>query len=226
VQKNGSVVVTGRVTDSVGNAPPPVHLLTYRLSGTITDASGKPAKGAVVITRTQDRDFWTHSSGSDAHGHYTSFYAASDESDDDPVPLSVGVALGNVSYGGNVGTIASFARLKSAVMNIRLGSGTSYTIQKPLSTVGAVYSGLIVGVRARGKVVKPLAARWPDAKGNFSITLPASVRGRTVTSWENLPESFSRIAARRGGAVDLRSWPSQLGDTVPTGQASLKIPRG
>jgi alcohol dehydrogenase (cytochrome c) len=226
VQKNGSVVVTGRVTDSVGNAPPPVHLLTYRLSGTITDASGKPAKGAVVITRTQDRDFWTHSSGSDAHGHYTSFYAASDESDDDPVPLSVGVALGNVSYGGNVGTIASFARLKSAVMNIRLGSGTSYTIQKPLSTVGAVYSGLIVGVRARGKVVKPLAARWPDAKGNFSITLPASVRGRTVTSWENLPQSFSRIAARRGGAVDLRSWPSQLGDTVPTGQASLKIPRG
>jgi hypothetical protein len=225
VQKNGSVVVTGRVTDTVGNAPPPVHLLTYRLTGTITDASGKPARGAVVITRTQDRDFWTHSSASDAHGRYTSFFAASDESDDNPVPLSVGVALGDTSYGGNVGTVATFARLKSAVMNIRLGSGTSYTIHKPTSHVGAVYSGLIVGVRDGSKVVKPLAERWPDAKGSFSVTLPASVRGRRLTFWENLRQSFSRIPARRGGAVDLRTWPMQLGDMVPTGLATLKIPR-
>jgi alcohol dehydrogenase (cytochrome c) len=226
VEKNGSVVVTGRVSDNAGNAPPPVHLLTYGLSGTITDASGKPVEGAVVITRTQDRDFWTHSSASDANGHYTSFFAASDETDADPVQISVGVALGNVAYGGNVGTNVSFARLKSATMNIQLGSGTSYTIPPPTSVVGAVYSGLVVGVRAGGKVVKPLAERWPDAKGSFSFTLPASVRGRTLTFWENLRQSFAGTAARPGGAVDLRTWPSQLGDAIPSGQATLKIPRG
>jgi len=226
VQKNGSVVVTGRVSDSAGHAPPPVHLLTYRLSGTITDASGKPVQGAVVITRTQDRDFWTHSSASDANGHYTSFFAASDETDDNPVQISVGVAAGNVSYGGNVGTNAPFARLESAAMNIELGSGTSYTIQKPTSNAGAVYSGLVVGVSVGAKVVKPLAERWPDTKGTFSLTLPASVRGRTLTFWQNLRQSFSRVAARPGGAVDLSSWPSRLGDAVPSGQATLKIPRG
>ena len=70
MQKDGSVLLAGRVTDSAGTGPPAVHLLTYQLSGTITDASGKPVQGAVVITRTQDRDFWTHSSATDANGHY------------------------------------------------------------------------------------------------------------------------------------------------------------
>ena len=226
VQKDGSVVVTGRVTDTVGGAPPAVHLLTYRLAGTITDASGRPVKGAVVITRTQDRDFWTHSSASDAKGHYTSFFAASDETAADPVPISVGVALGTVSYGGNVGTNVSFARLKSATANIQLGSGTSYTVQAPASTVGAVYSGLVLGVRIGDRVVKPLAERWPDAKKTFSFTLPPSVRGHTLTLWENVRQSFSRVPQRPGGPVDLSSWPSHLGDAVPSGLATLKIPRG
>src|SRR5205085_8016111 len=155
---------------------PAARLLTYQLSGTITDASGKPVQGAVVITRTQDRDFWTHSSATDANGHYTSFFAASDETDADPISLAVGVALGSVSYGGNVGTNVNFARLKSATMNIQLGNGTQYTVQQPTSYAGAVYSGLVVGVTVGGKVVKPLAETWPSANGSFSMTLPASVR--------------------------------------------------
>jgi alcohol dehydrogenase (cytochrome c) len=221
----GKVVITGRVVNTDGQAPPPVRLLTYQLSGTITDASGKPVQGAVVITRTQDRDFWTHSSATDANGHYTSFFAASDETDANPVPLAVGVALGNVAYGGNVGTNVNFARLKSSVMNIQLGSGTSYTVQTPNAYTGAVYSGLVVGVTAGGKVVKPLAETWPTANGSFSMTLPASVRGRTLTFWENQRQSFSRFPARAGGPIDLASWPAQLGNAVPTGLAKLKVGR-
>jgi hypothetical protein len=181
-------------------------------------------QGAVVITRTQDRDFWTHSSASDANGRYTSFFAASDETPADPVILAVGVALGSVSYGGNLGTNASFKRLRSADLDIRLGTGAAYTVQTPTSQVGAVYSGLVVGVTAGGKVVKPLSERWPDAKGVFSLRLPASVRGRTVRFWENDRQSFSRFPAKPGGPVDLASWPSQLGDAVPTGLAALKLP--
>jgi hypothetical protein len=222
VQKNGSVLLTGRVTNTAGVAPPTVRLLTYRLSGTITDASGKPVQGAVVITRTQDRDFWTHSSPTDASGHYSSFFAASDETSADPVPLSVGVALGAVSYGGTLGVNAPFARLRSATMNIQLGSGVNYTIEKPVSFTGAIYSGLVIGVTAGGKVVKPLAERWPDAKGTFSMTLPASVRGKTLRLWENQRQSFSHFPAKPGGPVDLGSWPLQLGDTVPSGLAVVK----
>ena len=225
VQANGSVVISGRIVNSAGNAPPGVRLLTYRLSGTVTDAAGKPVAGAVVITRTQDRDFWTHSSASDANGHYSSFFAASDETSVNPVPLAVGVALGSVSYGGTLGTNASFARLKSATLNIHLGAGTSYTVEKPSAFAGAVYDGLGVGVTAGGGVVKPLAARWPDAKGNFSLTLPASARGKTLRFWENERQAFSTFAARPGGPVDVSSWPSALADAVPFGLASLHAPR-
>jgi hypothetical protein len=219
------VLVRGRLTDSAGTSPPIVHLLTYQLTGTVTDATGKPVKNAVVITRTQDRQFWTHSSGTDASGHFSSFFAASDQTDADPVPISVGVASGSTSYGGTVGTNVNFARLKSATLNIQLGSGTSYTVQPPSSYNGAVYSGLVVGVVTSRGVVKPLAERWPDAKGNFSIVLPASLRGHAVTVWENQRQAFSGFPAAPGGAIDLSAWPAQLGGAVPVGLATLKLPK-
>jgi alcohol dehydrogenase (cytochrome c) len=221
----GNVVITGRAVGSPGAVPPRVRLLTYQLSGTITDAAGKPVQGAVVITRTQDRDFWTHSSASDANGHYTSFFAASDETSADPVSLAVGVAVGNTAYGGNVGQNANFARLKSATMNIQLGSGANYTVQQPRSFTGAVYSGLVVGVSAAGKVIKPISETWPSADGAFSMTLPASARGKTLTFWENQRQSFSRFVASPGGRIDLASWPAQLGDSVPTGLGTLRVKR-
>jgi hypothetical protein len=182
-------------------------------------------QGAVVITRTQDRDFWTHSSATDANGHYTSFFAASDETAANPVSISVGVALGDVSYGGAVGVNVDFARLKSATMNIHLGSGTQYTVEKPTSYAGAVYSGLAVGVTAGGKVVKPLAATWPTTGGAFSLTFPGSVRGKTLTFWQNQRQAFSSFLAQPGGRMDLSSWPTQLGDAVPTALARLTMKR-
>jgi hypothetical protein len=224
-QSDGSVLVTGRLVGANGQAPPVVRLLTYQLGGTITDAGGKPVQGAVVITRTLDRDFWTHSSATDANGHYTSFFAASDESGADPVTFSVGVASGGISYGGVTGVNVNFKRLQSSTMNIHLGSGTNYTVLQPSSRVGAVYSGLVVGVVSGGRVVKPLAERWPSANGSFSMRLPASVRGKTVRFWENERQFFSSFVAKPGGAVDLDAWPTQLGDSVPVGVASLKLPR-
>jgi alcohol dehydrogenase (cytochrome c) len=225
VQKDGSVVVSGRLAGASRQVPPTVRLLTYQLTGTITDKSGKPVQGAVVITRTLDRDFWTHSSPSDASGNYSSFFAASDETSADPVVLAVGVASGGISYGGNLGTNASFKRLQSSVLNIQLGSGVAYTLQTSAPQVGAIYSGLVVGVTSGGTVVKPLSERWPDASGAFSMRLPTSVRGKTVRLWENQRQFFSHFAARPGGAVDLAAWPSQLGDAVPSGLAALAIPR-
>jgi alcohol dehydrogenase (cytochrome c) len=223
-QSDGSILVTGRLVGANRQGPPLVHLLTYQLGGTITDVTGKPVQGAVVITRTQDRDFWTHSSASDANGHYTSFFSASDESGADPVSLAVGVAQGTISYGGNLGTNVNFALLKSATMNIHLGAGTNYTVLPPAERAGAVYSGLVVGVVSGGKVVKPLAERWPSANGTFSMKLPASVRGKTMRFWENLRQSFSSFAARPGGPIDLSTWPAALGDSVPVGMASLRLP--
>lgn len=224
VQENGNVLVTGRVADTRDIPPPPVRLFTYRLSGTITDTTGKPVQGAVVITRTQDRDFWTFSSASDAQGQYTSFFSASDEIGSDPVPLSVGVALGGTNYGGVLGTVADFSRLHSSTMNIELGSGGRYTISKPVATAGAIYQGLVVGVSGPRGVIRPIAVRWPDARGQFSILLPSSARGVTLRFWENQRQFFSRVRATPGGPVDLTAWPKVLGQTIPRGLGVLRVP--
>jgi hypothetical protein len=225
VQSSGTVLVTGRMSNSAGIAPSPVSLYTYRLSGTITDASGKPVQGAVVVARTNDRDFWTFSAPSDADGHYTSVFHASDELDADPVPINVGVALGQVSYGGNLGTVAGFARNRSATLDIQLRGGTSYTLGKPDSFAGAIYEGPAVGVAVANTVIKPASARWPDTKGRFSMTLPASMRGRTVSFWQSRRVFFSSFPAVPGGKVDLSTWPSKLGPGTPSRLAYLKLPR-
>jgi hypothetical protein len=225
VQSNGSVLVTGRITNSAGTAPPSVGLYTYRLSGTITDATGKPVQGAVVVGRTNDRDFWTFSAPSDNAGHYTSLFHASDETDSEPVPINIGVALGAISYGGNLGTVANFKRNQSATLDIQLRAGTAYTLAKPDSYAGAVYEGPAVGVATGGHVIRPVAERWPDSKGRFSMTLPASVRGKTVAFWQSRRLFFSRFAATPGGKVDLAAWPSLLGSGTPSHLATLKIAR-
>jgi len=225
VQSNGTVRVEGRMTNSAGTAPPTVGLFTYRLSGTITDAQGNPVQGAVVVCRTNDRDFWTFSAPSDSSGHYTSVFHASDELNEDPVPINVGVALGQVSYGGNLGTVANFARDKSATLDVQLKSGTSYTLAKPQSYAGAVYEGPAVGVVAGGRVIKPVSAHWPNGNGTFSMTLPASTRGKTISIWQSNRTLFSASPQVPGGRVDLSTWPSRLGTAIPSRLAYLRLPR-
>jgi alcohol dehydrogenase (cytochrome c) len=225
VLKNGDVLVSGRLHDASGHAPATVALYTYQLSGTVTGAGGQPVQGAVVVTRTQDRDFWTFSSTTDAKGHFSSFFTASDESDANPVPLSVGVASGATSYGGVTGIIVPFARLQSSTLDIQLGNGTSLTSGKSSAYPGAIYEGVVVGAMAGGGVIKPVSARWPDATGNFAFVLPPSARGKTISIWENLRQTFAHTPARPGGAMDLSSWPSQLSSVVPRGIAALTVPR-
>ena len=61
VQANGNVVVTGKLSygDTAKTAPPTVLLYSYELKGRITDANGNPVSGAIVTTRTNDRQYWT-----------------------------------------------------------------------------------------------------------------------------------------------------------------------
>ena len=224
--KNGSVVVTGRIATRGGFAPAGVSLFTYRLSGRITAANGTPVAGATVVTRTVDRDFWTFSEPSDANGNYTSFFASSDKSQDDPVPLSVQVALGSVSYSSGLIPTVKFKRLRSARMDVQLPARVGGVLPLPTSSPveGAVYQGLLVGASVGGRVVKPLAAQWPDAKGVFRLVLPASTRGKTVRLWQSSFQAFATFPATPGGAVDLRTWPTGLSPRVSTGTANVQLP--
>ncbi len=225
VQKNGTVLVSGRVHDTAGTPPPRVSLFTYQLSGRITDSAGKPVEGAVVVTRTQDRQFWTFSSASNADGRYTSFFPASDEEGSDPVPITVQVASGATLYVSPAVVTVPFPALRSSVMNIQLPASGPLVVPKPTAVATAVYEGLVVGVTGPGGVIKPLSERWPDARGSLSMVLPASVRGKTLRFWENQRRFSSGFGARPGGLVDLRSWPQSLPPAVAAGLARLVVPK-
>ena len=222
----GHVVVTGRIGYASGGAAPGVTLYTYRLSGTITDSSGKPVAGATVVTRTQDRDFWTFSQPSDSSGHYVSFFTASDETGANPVPLTVQVASGAVSYASPIGKNVNFTALRSATMDIKLPASATAPLALPTATsyAGAVYEGTLVGVSGPGGVVKPLSATWPDARGNFRLVLPGSVRGKPLRVWEDYSTFFQSQAATPGGAIDTSIWPGIPPGDQPQGLAVVKAP--
>jgi hypothetical protein len=141
--------------------------------------------------------------------------------------MNVQVAIGSTNFLVPAGRNPRFKRLRSASMDITLpASGTTMQVSDTSSYAGAVYEGLLVGVSGRRGVIKPLAARWPDSRGRFSLTLPASTRGQTITFWQNYRQFFSRFAANPGGPVDLAAWPSALQSRVAQGLSPLRVPRG
>ncbi|MDX6560492.1 MAG: hypothetical protein QOD65_306, partial [Gaiellales bacterium] len=221
--KSGNVVLTGRAVFASGQAVPPVALFTYQLSGTVTDASGKPVYGAVVVSRTQDRDFWTFSKPTGKDGRYTSFFAASDETGADPVPLSVQVASGPVSFSSGAAATVKFSALKSATLNIQLPGGPTAVMPLPTASsyAGAVYEGLVLGVSGPNGIVRPLSASWPDRNGRFRLTLPASVRGQKLSVWEDVSQFFSSFEATPGGRFDMTSYPRKVLQRYPQGMASI-----
>ena len=206
---DGTIAVSGRLARTDGSAPPGVVLFTYRLTGRVLDAGGNGVAGAVVVTRTADRNFWTFSQPSNASGFFTSFLTSSDQAGSNPVPLAVQVALGEDSYGLPVGVNANFPRLRSATTTITLPSAVGNpTIAAPQATAGAIYDGLLVGLSGPRGPIRPVSARWPDASGRFELVLPRSQRGKTVFLWQNRRQFFSQSPARPGR----RRRPADLAD--------------
>jgi alcohol dehydrogenase (cytochrome c) len=215
--ENGNVLVTGRAARADGAPPPGVVQLSYRLSGTITDAAGNPVAGATVVTRTTDRDFWTFSLPSNAQGHYVSFFTASDEAGTDPVPLSVQVAFGRKNYSAGAVATINFKPDSSSQLNFKLpASGTGLALPTPAPAAGAFYRGMLIGVRSPRGVVKPISGTWPDASGRFRLVLPQVKKGTPLTFWENDSVVFSGTA-KPGGRVAANGWPSALSPHVSTG---------
>ena len=224
----GTVVVTGRLGNGKGLAPPPVGLYSYELTGRITDANGAPVKGAVVTTRTNDHKFWTISEPTGPNGVYTSFLVAADQAGDDPVPMTVGVAVGSDSYAEPLNDFVDFPKLKSATLNIQLPAQVGGALVKsslnPTAMPGAIYRGLLVGVvGGKGRVIKPVSARWPTGQGKFELVLPASARGVVAKFWESTRQFYSTTEARPGGVVDPAVYPKSLRQDAPQAVATLKL---
>ena len=115
-----AVVVTGSA--SYANAeetpPPPVVLFSYQLSGTVRGADGEPVQGAIVSTRSVDREFWTLSPESGPDGAYASFFYPT--GDTDPVGFTVRVAVGDEVFEFLPDELVFFQKLHSARLDIDL----------------------------------------------------------------------------------------------------------
>jgi hypothetical protein len=220
----GDPVVTGRLVDSSGNPPPPVGLLTYRLTGTVIDSDGKPVSGAQVSTRTLDRDYWTVSTPTDAQGRYSSLFTASSEAPQNPVPFTVRVSVGNTVYQFLPEEFVYFERLKSARLDIRLPpTGYAMAIPRPQSYPGAVYTGIVAAVAHGSTPVRPLSITWPDRSGRFKIVLPKDVAGQTLSLFEADLSLFSPFKAVPGGPVALGEWPKSLPADAPRDVAPVHL---
>jgi hypothetical protein len=220
----GHPVVTGRLVVGAGVTPPRVGLLTYQLTGTVTDSNGKPVVGAQVSTRTLDRDYWTVSTDTDANGHYTSLFTASSESPGNPVPFSVRISKGDLVYQFLPQEFVFFQRLQSATLDIRLPPrGYAMALPRPVSYPGAVFTGVVVGVAEGDTAVRPVQTTWLDPSGRFTITLPQSLAGKTLGLWEGKLNLFSKTYAKPGGPIDLTDWPTTLPPDVPRDLAVVRL---
>jgi hypothetical protein len=157
------------------------------------------------------------------NGHYTSFFAASDELGADPVALSVQVASGSVSFSSGATATVKFTALKSATLDIKLPSAPTgvMAVPTPSSYEGAIYEGLVLGVSGPHGMIRPLSASWPDRNGRFRLTLPASARGQKLQVWEALGQFFSSFPATPGGRFDMKAYPGQVLQRFPQGMASI-----
>jgi len=212
----GNTVVKGRIAYADGTAPPLVSHYSYSLTGTVTDADGKPVAGARVSTRTVDRDYWTVSTATDSQGRFSSLFSASDETGRDPVPMTVRVAVGDLVYQFLPEEYVRFKALSSATLALRLPPrGYPMPVPLPRPFAGAIYEGVVVGVADGARVLRPSSVTWPDASGRFTIVLAHSAAGRPLSLWEAKVTLFSRSTARPGGPIDLRDWPRVLAPDVP-----------
>lgn len=223
---NGTVRVSGRATYDTGAAPPPVVLFAYQLTGTVRDQQGRVAADAVVATRTLDLEIWSFSSPSGPDGKYRSFFYPSGDAPQ-KIGLTVRVSKGDETWELGPNEVVFFPKLKSAIMDVDLPP-KGFPLPRPApprAVPGAVYEGLLVGVEADGRPVKPIAARWVDTRGHFDLVLPAPLAGRTVSFWESQLYAFSRLRATPGGPIDVAYWPSTFPARAPRGLGTLTLPR-
>ena len=201
---------------------PPVVLLSYRLSGTITDASGKPVQGAYVVSRTNDRDYWVFSEPSNAAGKYSSFFPASDLTEADPVEFAIQAAVGRTSYTTGASN-PTFKRRSSATLDLKLPASG---VAMPLPDLDAGSRRHLPGPARRrlGRQGRRAAGLGDLARceGEFQLVLPASVAGKVLRLWQSDFQSYQTTVATPGGPVDLKAWPAALSPRVSRDTAFIR----
>lgn len=201
---------------------PPVALWDYVLRGVIQDEQGKPIANAIASIATQGGEQGALSTVTDETGHYLlRFFPQSD----DRYKVRVG-------YGPNLYTSANpitFVEAKSAEMDLVLsaagttlkGTGPGGALA-PKEVPGAEYIGTMTGVaNAQGPV--PADVTWPDAKGRFTVTIPAVSFPGPVSFYQAELRFFSAEQAAPGLPITGAVVPTRLDPDMPRGLNPIPV---
>ena len=215
-------MVTGRLGYGKGLAPPPVGLYSYELTGTDHRRERRAGQGR----RRDDADERPQvldglRADRRRTASYTSFLVAADQAGDDPVPMTVGVAVGADSYAEPLNDFVNFPKLKSATLNIQLPAQAGGALVKSLAEPdrrcrARSTAGLLVGVvGGKGRVIKPVSARWPTGQRQVRARAAGlGARPRREVLGVRSPVLLDHGGAARAGSSTPPSTPSRFVRTL------------
>ena len=221
---NGHVVLTGRISLRRRPATParrPLHVPPVRDDHR---RGGHPVAGATVVTRTQDRNFWTFSTAERRKRALRILLHRIRPGRREPCaahrPGRIGGDL--LCVAGRKERQLRRAAQRNDEHPAPGSPGAPLALPTATSYAGAIYEGLIVGVSGPSGVVTPVSATWPTTKGDFRLVLPGSVRGKPLRLWEEYSTFFQSSTARPGGAIELSAWPHIPPGDQPQGLAVVQ----
>ena len=203
-------MLSGRITFGKGQAPHPVQLYSYELTGHGHRRERRACQGGdrhdphrrpqvLDVLRADGRQRQVHLVP--RRGRPGGRQPRADG--------RCGVGRRERLHGAGRSTRSTSPRSPSSTLNIQLPSTPGATLVKsslnPQAVPGALYRGLLVGVvGGKGGVIKPLSATWPDANGRFELVLPSSARGarRQVLGERAAVLLHLRRQARRHGRLE------------------------
>lgn len=216
--EDGTVTVSGRLAYDTGEAPEPVALTSYLLSGYVTAGRGQAIPGAIV-SLIDSAGTTTTAEPTDGRGVYKIILDPVEGSDPYPVELRLTDTDGVPAMDQQTLLPANSSAQIDIVVDASGGTPSRAT-----SHPGAYYRGVLVGVGEGGLPAYPVSATWPDEQGRFTFTLQKSFSGTSIHLFAGTIELFSPKPAVPGGEVDLAAWPGDLPPSIPQDLRLLDLP--
>jgi hypothetical protein len=153
----------------------------FKIAGKVKDADGKSVQGAIVWIDRDSGEGFAKSTPTDENGSFSMYYLPEEDED-----TNLTVAYNSVRYTLPANKVFHFPGDTSLNIEITLPREGTIIEDKPPTLVshtapGALYVGMMVGLDVEKDVNYTVTI--PDAKGNFSMTVPTKV-------WEGNPTFF------------------------------------
>jgi hypothetical protein len=210
----GQVKVHARMVSRPGDTVSFFKLDKYRVGGRVTDADGRPVRGAVVWLDRERGEGFAKSTPTDENGEYELYYWPENEE------TNLTVTVGKIRYTLPPNRVYFIPEHTSVDIRIRLPrSGTIIRDQPPdlvsKTSQGAKYMGVIAGLQVPADT--DYTVTIPDDRGRFVVTAPKTVWDQHPAFFETVLSYFFDRKERLKAGDPLPSGILKAGPRDPTG---------